>query len=156
MAEIEWLPTPDMSLHDQVTAKPNDTFVAICVARPVRHHRRRTWVAAAEAAKARGKGGLHLVAVSLLAPCGAQPVVGIVSIATAGKAMTVTTNATRSIEPGYAGVGALAVAHHHALDRLRQRFRIDAAFGLPAAAARLKAILIDWRHALLSPPYRNR
>ncbi len=68
------------------------------------------WVAAPESARARGRGGcvrivLAALAVSLLAPCGgawalpggAQPVVGIASIATVGNAMTVTTNAARSI-----------------------------------------------------------
>jgi hypothetical protein len=35
-------------------------------------------------------------------------------------------------------------AHQHALDRLLQRFRIDAALTLPADAARLEALLAEW------------
>jgi hypothetical protein len=36
-------------------------------------------------------------------------------------------------------------AHQHALDRLLQRFRIDAALTLPADEARLEALLAAWR-----------
>lgn len=36
-------------------------------------------------------------------------------------------------------------AHEHALDRLRQRFRIDAAFTLPVSEERLATVLKDWR-----------
>ena len=36
-------------------------------------------------------------------------------------------------------------AHQHALDRLLQRFRIDAALTLPADEARLEAMLAEWR-----------
>lgn len=36
-------------------------------------------------------------------------------------------------------------AHEHALERLRQRFRIDAALTLPAREADLVAILSDWQ-----------
>ena len=36
-------------------------------------------------------------------------------------------------------------AHQHALDRLMQRFRIDAALTLPADETRLEALLADWR-----------
>lgn len=35
--------------------------------------------------------------------------------------------------------------HQHALDRVAQRFRIDAAMTLPVDAARLEAQLIEWR-----------
>ncbi|MDP2433283.1 MAG: hypothetical protein Q8O33_14845 [Pseudomonadota bacterium] len=35
--------------------------------------------------------------------------------------------------------------HQHALDRLMQRFRIDAALTLPADEARLEALLAEWR-----------
>ncbi|MDD5390112.1 MAG: hypothetical protein PHD37_12250 [Gallionellaceae bacterium] len=36
-------------------------------------------------------------------------------------------------------------AHQHALDRLMQRFRIDAALTLPVDEARLEAMLAEWR-----------
>lgn len=36
-------------------------------------------------------------------------------------------------------------AHQHALDRLLQRFRVDAALTLPADEARLEAMLAEWR-----------
>ena len=36
-------------------------------------------------------------------------------------------------------------AHQHALERLRQRFRIDAALTLPVDAAGLEALLAEWR-----------
>jgi CheY-like chemotaxis protein len=36
-------------------------------------------------------------------------------------------------------------AHQHALDRLMQRFRIDATLTLPVDEARLEAVLADWR-----------
>ncbi len=36
-------------------------------------------------------------------------------------------------------------AHQHALDRLTQRFRIDAALTLPADEARLEVMLAEWR-----------
>jgi DNA-binding NtrC family response regulator len=36
-------------------------------------------------------------------------------------------------------------AHQHALDRLSQRFRIDAALTLPVDEPRLEAMLAEWR-----------
>jgi len=36
-------------------------------------------------------------------------------------------------------------AHQHALDRLLQRFRIDAALTLPVDETRLEAMLAEWR-----------
>ena len=36
-------------------------------------------------------------------------------------------------------------AHQHALDRLLQRFRIDAALTLPVDESRLEALLAEWR-----------
>lgn len=39
-------------------------------------------------------------------------------------------------------------AHQHALDRLRQSFRIDAALALPAREAELEVLLVGWRSGL--------
>ncbi|MDO9225335.1 MAG: hypothetical protein Q8M09_18400 [Pseudomonadota bacterium] len=47
--------------------------------------------------------------------------------------------------PGVKVLVLYEAAHQHALDRLRQRFRIDAALTLPADEARLEALLADWR-----------
>lgn len=46
-------------------------------------------------------------------------------------------------------VVVLYEAHHeHALERLRQRFRIDAALTLPVREAELEGLLAGWRSAL--------
>jgi DNA-binding NarL/FixJ family response regulator len=37
--------------------------------------------------------------------------------------------------------------HEHALDRLRQRFRIDAAMCLPVNEAAIEALLLNWQSA---------
>ncbi len=47
--------------------------------------------------------------------------------------------------PGLRVAVLYEAAHEHALDRLRQRFRIDAAFTLPVSEDRLAAVLTDWR-----------
>jgi predicted RNase H-like nuclease (RuvC/YqgF family) len=38
-------------------------------------------------------------------------------------------------------------AHQHALDKVRQRFRIDAALNLPVKEAEIEALLREWQRA---------
>jgi|GEM_PF-5286720 hypothetical protein len=43
-------------------------------------------------------------------------------------------------------------AHEHALARLRQRFRIDAALSLPVKEAEVESLLAGWRRVSASEP----